>query len=138
MIEINVKTLNIEKKSILMSFDIQVSRVLYLTNCPSDGALCPYKQEIFAETKERKTTAAKIYNTLKSLLNSDLVPNLYPQYFISLQLLIESKCHLELISSGKNSSFMDISLYPFFFLLFSVYKPQNYQLLICVESFIFL
>ena len=101
--------------------------MLCRTNTPPVGVSSPYKREIFVETKRRKTTAAMIHNMLRSLLNSELMPTLHTLYLIYLQLLMESQCHLELISSGEVSRLTCIILYPFFFLLFSQ-KPQNYQL----------
>ena len=74
--------------------------------------------------RKRKITAAKIHNTLRSFLNSDFVPDIYTLYLIYLRLLIEPYCHLPLISSGKDSSLMYITLYPFLKFVFTIQTTE--------------
>ena len=108
---------------------LRVSCMLYEINFLLVVVPCLYKQEIFSEGRRRKITAAKIYNTLKSLLKSYLVSNQHTHYFIYLQLLMESQCLSEPISSGKDSRLMYIILYPFYFYLYNTnHRIINYNL----------
>ena len=102
----------------ILQTDTLFESVMRALPTPSlDGVLCLYERERFGGRKE--ISIDKIHNKLRSLLNSDFVPDLHTEYLIYFQLLMESQKHLENIQDSY------IILYPFFFLLFSLYKSQN-------------